>query len=125
MFLLLIVSGCGGGSKNGSGDTTPTPTPVVYTAGYYYNSDLKQYVPCYWKGTTLFDLFPMSTAGAQARSIFVSDSAVYIGGYHESPGFVGCYWPGTTTATDFPENNGYVYSIYVSDGKVYTAGRSG
>jgi hypothetical protein len=110
----------------------------VYASGYY--SKGAQYLPCYWEGTTLHELLDSSNTSfssvAKAYSIAVSGGTVYTSGYfnyfdsgNSTYRDLPCYWEGVTfhelmdgSGMGF-EGNSYAYSIAVSGGAVYTAGR--
>jgi LruC domain-containing protein len=100
----------------------------VYVAGYYMPVGGTA-TACYWKNN-LAGQKELSTKG-QATSVFVSGADVYVGGYYLNTqgNLAAAYWKNNaggmmdlysdTTGT----NDAQVFSIFVADGVVYTAGQ--
>ena len=120
IFTVIAASGvlfdCGG----------VTTGPQVYVAGSY-ESEAKAFLTtaCYWKNdefgvTDLYD-----TAYAEAHSIILSGSDVYVAGiYDNGETNVACYWKNNMeNRTDLYETaTVHARGIYVSGSDVYVAG---
>lgn len=94
----------------------------IYIAGNEYNPASKS-VAIYWKNGELVQLTD-GTASAFARSIFVDNGNVYVGG-HEDFGSnqIARYWKnGTPVDLTNGETDAAIYSIFVYDGDVYAVG---
>lgn len=104
---------------------------TVYTAGLaIHDGATNSELPCYWTGSTLTTLpVPAGSEEAGVQTILVTGGEVYTAGYYEvgtTSDYLPCYWKGTTR-TDLPTTaaEGSAIAIFVSDGKVYVAGRDG
>jgi hypothetical protein len=126
----LLGAGCAAGTEAGP---TAATEPVVYAGGFSIISGTIQ-VPGYWKDGTWVGLTPKSAScSALVRSLAVSGSDVYAGGY--------CYYDGTTNSMPCYWKNGgltelsslggdgshslsFVQALVVSGSDVYAGGHS-
>jgi hypothetical protein len=99
---------------------------MVYTAGYYYNSEDYIGIACYWTETARTDLGD-GTIDSEAFSIAVSGGTVYTAGsYWDDANImeIPCYWT-DTVRTDLAGNgvdSAFASSIAIYNGTVYTSG---
>jgi hypothetical protein len=91
----------------------------LYVAGHHYLSN-GYFTGCYWKNGTVNDL--TSASNSDAKSIYVSDTDVYLCGYQIINGdYIGYYWK-NNTATELNELDSSVKSIVVSNTDIYISG---
>ncbi len=100
----------------------------VYIAGYSANQSLGSYTACYWKNGLHVSLTDSTTSIAEAKSVFVAGTDVYVGGQvHPGLGIGGVqiatYWKnGQPVYLSTGPAWACVFSIYVNGSDVYAAG---
>jgi hypothetical protein len=105
----------------------------LYTLGFYYDKDAKNYTACYWEGAT-FHALKDATGNLLTRSNFagysiaVDQGKVYIGGkYWKSTDSLPCYWVDDsivelTGDAGAALANGQVYGLVADKGTIYAVG---
>jgi hypothetical protein len=113
---VVILSGC---KKNNS--ELPVPKlKDVYVAGAEVNSRQSNGQAIYWKNGEKI-LLPTDGNFSEAKSIFVTDDAVYVAGYDELHGAV--YWKnGTKVILSDANSRSNTTDIFISGNDVYVSG---
>lgn len=119
-FIRAYATNSAGTAYGNELNFTTSTLPDIYIAGFENNSGFTP-IPKIWKNGTATSLPYNTSGGADANSVYVSGTDVYVAGSDSSSQPV--IWKnGVPTILSTPGLQGEAFSIYISGADVYVAG---